>query len=177
MQKKVEWLSTPTSEMSMPSTLPTENKMTRRKSAASYNKELCAFCQENKKDNAPHEVRSESMGARIKYVAEMKLENQLATVVCKKITEQGGVYLPPSAVKNKPVYFAQDNIDFDEANSDGTNILHGTIIVLFQQETDKAPMSNEIEIDPKSKETVSLSDYDVPLSHFSFDEAISRNIF
>ena len=87
----------------------------------------------------------------------MKLENQLATAVC----------LPPFAVKNKPVYFAQDNIDFDEATPDGTNTLHGTIIVMFQQETDKAPMSNEIEIDPKSKETVSLSDYDVPLSQIS----------
>ena len=41
------------------------------------------------------------------------------------------------------------------------------IIVMFQQETDKASMSNEIEIDPKSKETVSLSDYDVPLSQIS----------
>ena len=64
-QKKVGQPSRATSEMSMPSTLPTENKMTRRKSAASYNNELCAFCEENKKDNAPHEVRSESMGARI----------------------------------------------------------------------------------------------------------------
>ena len=97
----------------------------------------------------------------------MKLENQLATAVCKKIAEQGGVYLPPFAVKNKPVYFAQDNIDFDEATPDGTNTLHRTIIVMFQQETDKAPMSNEIEIDPKSKETVSLSGYDVPLSQIS----------
>ena len=76
-QKKVGRPSTPTSEMSMPSTLPTENKMTRRKSAVSYNKELCAFCQENKKDNAPHEVRSESMGARIKYVAENSSDQSL----------------------------------------------------------------------------------------------------
>ena len=47
-----------------------------------------------------------------KYTELMKLENQLATAVCKKITEQGGVYLPPYTVRNKPVYFAQDNIDF-----------------------------------------------------------------
>ena len=84
----------------------------------------------------------------------MKLENQLATAVCKKITEQGGVYLPPFEVKNKPVCFAQDNTDFDEATPDGTNTLHGTIIVMFQQETDKAPMSNEIEIDPKQGDCV-----------------------
>ena len=102
-----------------------------------------------------------------KYTKLMKLENQLATAMCKKITEQGGVNLPPFTVKNKPVYFAQDNIDFDEATPDGTNTPHGTIIVMFQQETDKAPMSNEIEIDQKSKETVSLSDYDAPLSQIS----------
>ena len=76
-QKKVGRPSTSTSEMSMPSTLPTENKITRRKSAASYNKDLCAFCQENKKDNAPHEVRSESMIARIKYVAENSSDQSL----------------------------------------------------------------------------------------------------
>ena len=51
--------------------------MTRRKSAASYNNELFAFCQENKKDNAPYEVRSERMGARIKYVAENSSEQSL----------------------------------------------------------------------------------------------------
>ena len=34
-----------------------------------------------------------------KYTELMKLENQLATAVCKKITEQGGVYLPPFTVK------------------------------------------------------------------------------
>ena len=76
-QKKVGRPSTPTSEMSMTSTLPIENKMTRRKSAASYNKELCAFCQENKKDNAPHEVRSKSMGARTTYVAENSSDQSL----------------------------------------------------------------------------------------------------
>ena len=60
-----------------------------------------------------------------KYIELMKLENQLATAVCKKITEQGGVYLPPFSVENKPVYFAQDNTDFEEATPDGTNTLHG----------------------------------------------------
>ena len=131
-------------------------------------------------------TRSEQLVQRLssclsfnKYTELMKLENQLATAVCKKITEQGRMYLPPFTVKNKPVYFTQDKIDFDEATPDGTNTLHRMIIVMFQQETNKAPMSNEIEIDPKSKETVSLSDYDYLVTDFknSFDEAISRNIF
>ena len=38
---------------------------------------------------------------------------------------------------------------------------------MFQQETLEAPMSKEIGIDRKSKETVSFSDYDVPLSQLS----------
>ena len=92
-QKKVGRPSTPTSEMSMPSTLPTENKMTRRKSAASYNNELCAFCQENKKDYAPHEVRSESMGVRIKYVAEnssdQSLKIRLANLIASEDAKAG----------------------------------------------------------------------------------------
>ena len=92
-QKKVGRPSTPTSEMSMPSTLPSENKMTRRKSAASYHKELCAFCQENKKDNAPHEVKSETMGAKIKYVAEnlsdQPLKIRLANLIASKDAKAG----------------------------------------------------------------------------------------
>ena len=67
--------------------------MTRRKSAASYNKELCAFCQENKKDNAPHEVRSESMGARTKYVAEnssdQSLKLRLANLIASEDAKAG----------------------------------------------------------------------------------------
>ena len=64
-------------------------------------------------------------------------------------------------------FFAQDKIDFEEATPDRTNKLHGTIIVMFQQETGEARMSKEIGIDRKSKETVSFSDYDVPLSQLS----------
>ena len=39
-----------------------------------------------------------------KYTEMMKLENQMATAVCKKITEQGGIYTPPFVVKNKSVF-------------------------------------------------------------------------
>ena len=92
-QKKVGRPSTPISEMSMPSILPTENKTTRRKSAASYNKELCTFCQENKKDNARHEVRSESMEARIKYFAEnssdQSLKIRLANLIASEDAKTG----------------------------------------------------------------------------------------
>ena len=39
--------------------------------------------------------------------------------------------------------------------------------MMFQQDTGEVPMSKDIGIDPKSKETVSFSDYDVPLSQLS----------
>ena len=52
-----------------------------------------------------------------------------------------------------PVPFSRDNIDFDEATPDGTNTLHSTIIVMFQQDTGEASMYKETGIDPKSKET------------------------
>ena len=62
--------------------------------------------------------------------------------MCRKIPEENQRERRPSA---------QDNIDFDEATPDGTTTLHGTILLMFQQETDNAPMSNEIEIDPKAR--------------------------
>lgn len=31
-----------------------------------------------------------------------------------------------------PIFYAVDNIDFDEDTSDGKQTLHGTVIVLFQ---------------------------------------------
>ena len=65
--------------------------MTRRKSAASYNKELCTFFQENKKDNARHEARSESMGARIKYVAENSSDQSLKIRLANLIAAKTGV--------------------------------------------------------------------------------------
>ena len=60
--------SAPTPEMQSSST---ENQITWRKSAASHNKELCAFCQEDKKGYVVHEVMSEKMGVRIKNVAKI----------------------------------------------------------------------------------------------------------
>ena len=94
-QKKLGRPSTPTFEISMLSTIPTENKVTRRKSAASYNKELCAFSQGNKKGNALHEVRSSPMGARIKCVTEnssdQSLKIRLAHLIASKDAKQGWV--------------------------------------------------------------------------------------
>ena len=41
-----------------------------------------------------------------KYTKMMKLDNQLATALCKKLTSmQGGIYITPFVVKNKPEFF------------------------------------------------------------------------
>ena len=69
-QKKVgRRPSTPTPEMPSSST---GSPITRRKSAASHKKELCAFCQEDKKGYVVHEVMSGNVGVRIKKVAEIQ---------------------------------------------------------------------------------------------------------
>ena len=34
----------------------------------------------------------------------MKLEYQVATAVCEKITEQGGIYIPPFVVKTSQFF-------------------------------------------------------------------------
>ena len=75
--------------------------------------------------------------------------------------------MPPFVVTNKPVFFAQDNIHFEETTPDGTNTLYGTTIVMFQQETREAPLGKEIKIDQKIKKAVSFSDCDACLSQLS----------
>ena len=90
--------------------------MTRRKSAASYKKELCVFCQENKTENAPHEVRPASMGARIKYVAvnslDQSLKIRLAHLIATYINrlEENGVKNLRSDYKNHLTNWIQGNM-------------------------------------------------------------------
>ena len=100
-----------------------------------------------------------------KYPSILVLETRIAAAVCKRISENHGVYLPPFVVKGKPVYFAVDNIDFNEATPDGANTLHGTIITLFQEKSDDGnSMVEPLFIEPVTKNDTSTSNYDVPLS-------------
>ena len=49
------------------------------------------------------------------------------------MSENGGIYVPPSLSPNKSLYFAIDNVDFQTDTSDGKEQLHGTTQVVFQE--------------------------------------------
>ena len=99
-----------------------------------------------------------------KYPRIFNLENRIAAAVCKKISNTGGVYLPPFTVQDRPIYFATDNIDFCEATPDGSNTLHGTIITLFQKQYDDGHcMVDPLYIDPKIGENFDQNNFDAPM--------------
>ena len=43
-----------------------------------------------------------------------------------------GVFIPPTLLERKPLFFALDNIDFAEDKVDGKKTLHGIVLVVFQ---------------------------------------------
>eukprot|EP00794_Sanderia_malayensis_P019658 gene19658-21605_t len=57
--------------------------------------------------------------------------------------QSGGYCLPLFVKRDRSLFFAADNIDFLEHTPDGQNTLHGTILVINQQEDDDAPAVNE----------------------------------
>ena len=72
-----------------------------------------------------------SCGVSVGYDRILQLESQLAEAILKNIREVG-VHIPSGLVKGQPVFFAADNIDFEEDTVDGRNTFHGTVLVVFQ---------------------------------------------
>ncbi len=62
---------------------------------------------------------------------------QLAEAVIRRMSSTNGISVPPGLQKGKPLFFAIDNIDFQEDTPDGKDTLHGTMMVVFQK-TDEA---------------------------------------
>ena len=48
------------------------------------------------------------------------------------MTAENDSYIPPNLIKSVPIFYAVDNIDFDEDTADGKHTLHGTVVVAFQ---------------------------------------------
>ena len=84
----------------------------------------------------------------VSYSRILQLECQLVTAVLKRMEEQGGVYIPPR-LKKSHFYFAADNIDFAEDTPDGKNTLHGTMMIMLQQQSDQEPFASKpLQLDP-----------------------------
>jgi len=62
-------------------------------------------------------------GHCISYGRLMVLEAELAKSVMKNMSAENDSYIPPKLIKSVPVFYAVDNIDFDEDTADGKHTL------------------------------------------------------
>lgn len=67
------------------------------------------------------------------YFNILKIEKQIASAVCRRMDETGGLVLPPFACKGETVYFAIDNIDKLIHDPSGIQQFHGTMVVMNQK--------------------------------------------
>ena len=78
------------------------------------------------------------------YTNVVNIEKHIACGVVERMKITGGFCLPPFVKRGNAVYFAADNIDFVENTSDGQNTLHGTILIINQnQDKDAGVYINE----------------------------------
>lgn len=73
------------------------------------------------------------IGCSIDYFSVMKIETQIANAVIRKMDENDGVFIPENIIRHKRLWFAADNIDFQERTPDGKGTLHGTVITAYQE--------------------------------------------
>ena len=71
-------------------------------------------------------------GLCVIYSRLLVLEEKLAKSVLENMANKHNVYVPPTLLPSIPVFFAVDNIDFDENTADGKHMLHETMTVAFQ---------------------------------------------
>ncbi len=62
------------------------------------------------------------------------METQLANAVLKGVKEIG-MYIPSGLMKGSPIFFACDNVDWNEDTPDGKRTTHATVIVVFQPQS------------------------------------------
>ena len=69
----------------------------------------------------------------VPYEKICSIKNDLVIHAKKKMSENGGIYVPPSLSPNTSLYFAIDNVDFQIDTPDGKEQLHGTIQVVSRK--------------------------------------------
>ena len=67
-----------------------------------------------------------------KYQTVKKVEDEILTDVNKSNISETGVSIPKNMSLTVRPYFAIDNSDFQRSSKDGKGELHGTLIVMFQ---------------------------------------------
>ena len=85
------------------------------------------------------------VGKNYQYI--VNIEKRTEQAVLRRIEEAGGFCLPNFIKGGTLVWFALDNIDLLEDTPYGQNTFHGTVIVIFQRETeDGVPMNPPLKI-------------------------------
>ena len=85
------------------------------------------------------------IGCSIDYSKVLRVETAIANAVLQKMTENDGIYIPPQLMHGKFVFCAADNLDFLEDTPDGKGTLHATVMVCYQQQSNKVePKTNTL---------------------------------
>lgn len=69
----------------------------------------------------------------VEYNRLLRVESQIEASVLKRMEHNEGLFLPPDILKGSYVFFAIDNVDFQEDTYDGRNTLHGTSMAIYQK--------------------------------------------
>lgn len=72
-------------------------------------------------------------GMTVEYNRIMRVEAQIEATVLQRMEQNGGIYLPPGIVEGRHVFFAVDNVDFNEDTYDGQQTLHGAAMAIYQK--------------------------------------------
>ncbi len=103
----------------------------------------------------------------------IKMESQVASAVCQRLHDTSGYVLPQFVCKDKPIYFAIDNIDRLIHDPSGKEQFHGTVVTLNQKAyTGVQPMSKPLSLDSKE---INFK-YEVDMAILSNQPCIAENL-
>ena len=85
-------------------------------------------------------------GMSVDYNRILRVEAQIESSVLQRMEQNDGVYLPPDIVMGRHVFFAVDNVDFNEDTPDGKRTFHGTAMAIYQR-TDAQNKTPELNVD------------------------------
>ncbi|MES9880238.1 MAG: hypothetical protein ABW185_05080 [Sedimenticola sp.] len=72
-------------------------------------------------------------GISTDYGRLLRIETQIADTIIQQMTRTGGLYIPHDIVQHRHIFFAVDNIDFQEDTPDGHGTLHATVMSVYQK--------------------------------------------
>ncbi len=72
-------------------------------------------------------------GLSVEYNRLLRVESQIEASVLTRMVHDDGLFLPPDLIQGRRVFFAINNIDFQDDTYDGRNTLHGTSMAIYRK--------------------------------------------